>query len=100
MSDAARCAAELERFLLARLATLRPGSTMCPGRLARDAGHLLADIRPLLAQLADQGAIRTTQRGVDVDLAQARGPFRVSLRRAAAGLQTQEEPQAQGNPPA
>ena len=83
--------AELERFLVARLGTLRAGSTMCPGRLARDAGQVLASIRPLLAHLAHTGVVRITQRGAEVDLAVARGPFRVSLRRPVQPPSTQGE---------
>jgi Protein of unknown function (DUF3253) len=69
----------LRRFVLARLTELRAGTTMCPGRLARDAGTRLPSLRPLLEAMQREGQVRVTQGGVEVDLDRARGPFRVSL---------------------
>lgn len=69
----------LHGFVLARLADLRGGTTMCPGRLARDAGTRLPALRPLLEHMQQAGQVRVTQGGVEVDLRNARGPFRVAL---------------------
>jgi hypothetical protein len=67
------------RRLLARLARLRPGTTMCPGALARDCGATLAVIRPDLLELARAGRVLLTQRGEKVSGPEIRGPFRVRL---------------------
>jgi DNA-binding GntR family transcriptional regulator len=67
--------------ILARLKRLRPGTTMCPGRLARDCGTVLASIRAELKTLADENTIVITQSGTIVAPGNLKGPFRVHLKR-------------------
>lgn len=64
--------------LLARLERLRPGTTMCPGKLAREFGRELKDLRPLLVELWRKGQLEVTQGGEPVDPEQVKGPIRVS----------------------
>ena len=64
--------------ILAELAALRPGATLCPGELARRLGSTQAQLRPLLQTLADAGRIAITQRGAPADLRTLRGPYRVA----------------------
>jgi hypothetical protein len=68
----------LRAAVLARLARLPPGATTCPGRVARDVGRRLAELRPLLAALAAEGRLAVYQRGRPAALAGLRGPFRVA----------------------
>ncbi len=63
------------------------GKTICPSEVARALANngdcwqtLMSDIRRVAGRLADQGRIRVTQRGKDVDAVSARGPIRLSLR--------------------
>ncbi len=65
--------------MLAALAGVRPGTTCCPGTLARQLGTTPAALRPVLARLAADGHVRITQRGHPRDLATLRGPYRVAL---------------------
>jgi len=67
--------------LLRILGELRPGSSLCPGELARRLGETQASLRPLLATLAAEGRVRITQSGADADLASLRGPYRVASSR-------------------
>ncbi|MFM8357235.1 MAG: DUF3253 domain-containing protein [Verrucomicrobiota bacterium] len=64
--------------ILAALARLRPGTTLCPGRLARDLGTTLAQLRPELGRLALAGRIAIWQRGRPAAWTSLRGPFRVA----------------------
>jgi DNA-binding GntR family transcriptional regulator len=66
--------------ILTRLARLRPGSTACPGKLARGLGTTQRALRPVLTRLEAEGRIVVTQRGVVQPLEQLRGPYRVALR--------------------
>ncbi len=68
--------------ILAELSTLRPGSTLCPGELARRLGTTQAELRPHLQTLADEGRVVVTQRGASADLRTLRGPYRVALEHA------------------
>jgi DNA-binding FadR family transcriptional regulator len=67
----------MEERILEELARLKPGSTLCPGELARRLGTTLAMLRPAYADLAARGKIRVTQRGRPADLRTLCGPFRV-----------------------
>jgi len=56
---------------------LRPGTTCCPGALARSVGVTPRELRPVLVRLAEDGRVRITQGGVPRDLRTLRGPYRV-----------------------
>jgi DNA-binding transcriptional ArsR family regulator len=60
------------------LDTLQAGTTMCPGKLARQLGVTQATLRPTLVALAEEGAVVITQRGEPADLRTLRGPYRVA----------------------
>ena len=66
--------------MLARLAELKPGTTMCPGQLSRDCGTTLAQAREDILALAEAGKISLSQRGKKVAGTTMKGPFRVRLR--------------------
>jgi hypothetical protein len=66
--------------MLARLATLPEGATMCPGKLARDCGSTLQALRAELLALAAAGRVVVSQRGRPVRPANLTGPFRVRLK--------------------
>ncbi len=68
----------LHEQILARLAELKPGTTMCPGRLARDCRTTLAKARADLMALARAKKIKLSQRGKTVRPGEIKGPFRVS----------------------
>ena len=72
-------ACRMEDAIRRGLAELRPGATMCPGRLARRLGTTLRELRPTYQAMAAHGALRITQGGEPADLATLKGPFRVSL---------------------
>jgi hypothetical protein len=65
--------------LMKHLKKLPAGTTMCPGKLARDCGTVLDAARSDLFDLASTGNIRLSQRGKTVNPQQLKGPFRVSL---------------------
>jgi hypothetical protein len=68
----------LRERLLERLKRLRPGTTMCPGQLARACGTTLRAARADIMELAREGKIAVSQRGKEVqDGKEIRGPFRV-----------------------
>jgi hypothetical protein len=68
--------------LLARLDRVKPGATMCPGKLARECGgHRLAEIRPLLQEMEEAGEIEIFKSGEPRGLSELTGHFRVSPRR-------------------
>lgn len=69
--------AELADAVRRALARLQPGTTCCPGELARRLGTTQAELRPVLQRLAQAGRVRITQRGQERDLATLRGPYRV-----------------------
>ena len=56
---------------------LREGTTICPGRLARDLGFRLADLRATYVELANAGHLCISQRGRPVDPNTLKGPFRL-----------------------
>ncbi len=70
----------LRQRLLTRLASVRPGATMCPGALARECGTTLAQARGDVLALAAEGKIALSQRGRAVAPNGLKGPFRVRLR--------------------
>ena len=67
----------LEDRILERVHRLRPGTTMCPGRLSKDLGFKLADVRATYLALAAAGRLSIRQHGRPTDLRNLRGPFRV-----------------------
>ena len=58
---------------------LRPGTTMCPGRLSKDLGFKLAALRATYLALAADGGLSIRQHGRRADLRNLRGPFRIGL---------------------
>lgn len=75
-----------ERTILELLADREPGKTICPSEAAREiAGDesrdVMAVVRDAAGALVERGEIDVTQRGQVVDLARARGPIRLRLRR-------------------
>ncbi|MFQ3670378.1 MAG: DUF3253 domain-containing protein [Verrucomicrobiia bacterium] len=68
----------LDEAILARLGKLRSGTSLCPGQLARELGLNPRALRSDLIRLQRQGRVRVTQGGQGVDLATARGPYRVA----------------------
>lgn len=72
--------------MLELLARRAPGATICPSEAARSVGGtewrpLMDPARDAVGRLVEEGRVEVTQRGEVVDLAQARGPVRVRLRR-------------------
>lgn len=67
----------LEDRILDRVRRLRPGTTMCPGRLSKDLGFKLADLRITYFALAVAGRVSIRQHGCPADLRDLRGPFRI-----------------------
>ena len=61
----------------AELAKLKSGTTQCPGRLSRNVGSTLRQLRPTLDAMARAGEIAFYQRGQRVQPGEFRGPFRV-----------------------
>jgi hypothetical protein len=73
--------ATLRRELLALAKTRGPEKTFCPSELARTLAPtnwrpLMTAIRKAAAELIEEGRLRITQRGREVDPAKARGPIR------------------------
>lgn len=56
---------------------LRPGTTACPGALARRLGASPAEVREAAAALHARGVVAVTQRGVPADPRSLRGPYRL-----------------------
>ena len=80
--------ARIRATILALLERRDPGKTICPSDAARAlAGErfrpLMAPVREVAAQLADEGRIEITQGGRPVDPRDARGPIRLRLRAPA-----------------
>jgi Protein of unknown function (DUF3253) len=70
---------DLCQRLLKHLKKLPAGTTVCPGKLARDCGTVLNAARSDLLALASAGEIRLSQHGKIVNPQKLKGPFRVSL---------------------
>lgn len=70
----------MEKSVLELLAKLGPGTTACPGEVARKLGTTQRELRPVLARLAEAGEISVSQRGAQADLRTLRGPYRVARR--------------------
>jgi DNA-binding transcriptional ArsR family regulator len=68
----------MESEVLAQLARVSAGATLCPGELARRLGTTQRALRPTLAALEARGLVRCSQRGVVRRLAEIRGPYRVA----------------------
>lgn len=76
---------EAIRAAILRLVTERgAGKSICPSEAARlvagdvDWRALMPEVRNVAAQLQARGDIRITQRGTDIDPAEAKGPVRLS----------------------
>ena len=67
----------IEDRILERVRRLRAGTTMCPGRLSKDLGFRLADLRDTYLALASVGRLGIRQKGQPADPKTLRGPFRV-----------------------
>ena len=67
----------IEDRILERVRGLRAGTTMCPGRLSKDLGFKLADLRATYVALANAGRLCVRQKGRLADPNTLRGPFRV-----------------------
>lgn len=74
--------------ILEVVARLRPGTTLCPGMLARELGTTLVQLRPELGRLVEAGQVMVWQRGRPVAWSGLRGPFRVGLGRTAGSPTT------------
>lgn len=72
----------LKERILAEVATVRPGTTLCPGELShRVLPGLelpLTLLRPLIYELAGERKLRLSQKGKTMLWEKIRGPFRVS----------------------
>jgi predicted transcriptional regulator len=62
----------------AELAKIKPGATQCPGKLSRNLGRTLRELRPTLEAMARAGQIKFYQKGRRVQPGEFRGPFRVT----------------------
>ena len=76
---------DIARTILELLAARAPGATICPSDAARAlAGAeaawraLMPDVRRVAASLVQDGRLRVTQHGDDVDALAARGPIRLA----------------------
>ena len=67
----------IEDRILERVRGLRAGTTMCPGRLSRDLGFKLAELRSTYVALANAGRLGIRQKGRAANPNTLRGPFRV-----------------------
>ena len=79
---------DLRDAILSLLADRDPGKTICPSDAARAVGGtdfrtLMEPTRRVAASLVSEGRIEVTQQGEPVDLASARGPIRLRLKRPA-----------------
>ncbi len=76
---------ELEAAILDRLAARKPGTSICPGEVARSLGsdaswkELLEPTRRAARRLVAAGRLEITQAGRVVDPSRARGPIRLRL---------------------
>lgn len=70
----------IETLILDRVERLRPGTSICPGMLAREVGLSPRDLRVYLEGLERKSRIVIQQRGASRRLAEVRGPFRVAPR--------------------
>lgn len=75
--------AAVERSIRALLAK-RAGRTICPSEIARDLDPsnfrpLMPLVRSVASELSERGGLLITQKGKEVDPAQARGPIRLAL---------------------
>jgi hypothetical protein len=61
----------------AELEKLKPDTTMCPGKLSRNVGSTLRELRPTLEAMARAGEMQFYQKGERVRPGGFRGPFRV-----------------------
>ena len=66
---------DLCQRLMKHLKKLPAGTTMCPGKLARDCGTVLDAARGDLLDLASAGKVRLSQHGKTVNPQELKGPF-------------------------
>lgn len=71
---------DVEEKIRDSLGQVKPGTTICPGRLARKVGTTLPELRPWLEALEQRGEIAFYQKGQPVRTGEFKGPFRVSPR--------------------
>ena len=75
---------DLRGAILAQVARLRPGTTCCPSRIARDLAEdwrpLMDPLRRLALRMAAEGNIAVLQKGRPV-APDPRGPIRLARRR-------------------
>ena len=69
----------LQHRILSRLADLKPGTTMCPGKLSRDCDTTLSEAREDMMILARANKIALSQGGKMAKPELLKGPFRVRL---------------------
>lgn len=69
----------MRRRIQTDLSHLKPGATVCAGRLSRNVGSTLRELRPTLEEMAEAGEIVFYQKGRRVRPGGLRGPFRVAL---------------------
>ena len=78
---AAREGSELKAKLLAEIALLKSGTTICPGELSQrilpGVDQPLTVLRPLIFELAMSRRLRLSQKGTILLWQKIRGPFRV-----------------------
>ena len=67
----------IEDRILERVRGLRACTTMCPGRLSKDLGFKLAELRSTYVTLAKAGRLCIHQQGHPANPDTMRGPFRV-----------------------
>lgn len=85
---------DLERTIIALLASRAADSSICPSEVARELDaeqwrNLMDPVRRVAASLATEGTIEVTQGGTVVDAASARGPVR--LRRGSTWVDEKGE---------
>lgn len=68
---------EMREKIQVELTKLKPGTTQCPGKLSRQVGSSLGELRPTLEAMEHAGEIKFYQRGRRVRPGKFRGPFRV-----------------------
>lgn len=76
----------MQAKIRAELAKVKPGATQCPGKLSRNLGSTLRELRPTLEAMARAGEIKFYQRGQPVMPGHFKGPFRVAGKQKKAAV--------------
>lgn len=75
---------EIAAEVAAQVARRGAGKTLCPSEVARtlasDWRSLMPEVRAVAAEMAARGELRVTQKGVEVDVTDAKGPIRFGIR--------------------